>query len=36
MAVPCNEEQRSTRLSGAPAATTIYWNRLFTFQKKVL
>jgi hypothetical protein len=28
MAAPCNDEQRSTRLPGAPAATPICWGRL--------
>ena len=27
MAAPCNDEQRSTRLSGAAAATHTYWDR---------
>jgi metallo-beta-lactamase family protein len=29
---PCNDEQRGTRLSGAPAATPAYWNRLLVYR----
>ena len=28
---PCNDEQRSARLPGAPGATSIYWDTLYAF-----